>query len=253
MTSPHILYCGDTSLDSAAAYLAGLMTHWGWSFDYIPSDRPLVDEHLAGKHQLFIFSDFPATQASVEVQEKVLQQVRDGAGLLMIGGWESFHGLGGDWGATPISNALPVEISTEDDRRNCDQTVLLRAADPDHASVAGLPWSTRPPAIGGFNQFQPKPGSLTVLEAVLLRASVDEASGEFRFSPEETQPLLVTGSEGDGRTTALATDVAPHWVGPMVDWGTSRVTAQADGAEAVEVGDLYAAFLRSLLEWTWGN
>ena len=32
-----ILYCGDTNLEGAASYLAGLMAHCGWAFDYVPS------------------------------------------------------------------------------------------------------------------------------------------------------------------------------------------------------------------------
>ena len=47
----------------------------------------------------------------------------------------------------------------------------------------------------------------------------------------------MVGEFGRGRTAALATDVAPHWVGPLVDWGVPRVAAQAPQANAVEVGD----------------
>jgi hypothetical protein len=56
-----------------------------------------------------------------------------------------------------------------------------------------------------------------------------------------------------GRTAALLTDVAPHWVGPFVDWGRPRVAAQAPEANAIEVGGDYAQFFRQLLEWTAGE
>jgi phosphoglycolate phosphatase-like HAD superfamily hydrolase len=36
-----ILYAGDTRLDGAAAYLAGVLTHAGLLFDYVASDEPL--------------------------------------------------------------------------------------------------------------------------------------------------------------------------------------------------------------------
>ena len=55
---------------------------------------------------------------------------------------------------------------------------------------------------------------------------------------------------GRGRTAALATDVAPHWVGGLVDWGSRRVTAQAPRGEMIEVGQHYATFLTRLVEWT---
>ena len=53
-----------------------------------------------------------------------------------------------------------------------------------------------------------------------------------------------------GRVAALATDVAPHWVGGLIDWGTGRVAAQAPAADTIEVGDLYAKFFRQLMAWT---
>ena len=69
----------------------------------------------------------------------------------------------------------------------------------------------------------------------------------------------MVGSYGEGNTAALATDLAPHWVGPLVDWGTEnhpvpsgdgRVATQAKGAEGVEVGCLYAQLVYQLLAWT---
>lgn len=248
MNQPRILYCGDTSLDGAAAYLAGLMTSWGWDFTYVPSDQRLSDSELEAEYSLFIFSDYPAAQAESSLQGRIVERVQGGAGLLMIGGWESYHGIGGNWNGTPVANALPVEISNEDDRRNCDQPVFVQPTGVAHPISDGLPWSERPPLIGGFNQFSPKAGGQTLLQSMRFEASF--AGATPCLEPSSTAPLLVTGSHGDGRTAALATDVAPHWIGPMVDWGTERITAGADGAGDVEVGNLYAAFFKNLLSWT---
>lgn len=147
-----ILYCGDTELSGAASYLAGLMTANGWSFDYVPSDRPLSEETLGTGRKLFIVSDYPAAQMPTSVQAALAEQVTAGAGLLMIGGWESFHGLGGDWDGSPVGGALPVRIGDVDDRVNFPQSAFLSAAAPDHPTIAGLPWSSTPPAIGGMNR-----------------------------------------------------------------------------------------------------
>lgn len=250
MSQPRVLYCGDTSIDSAAAYLAGLMTDWGWEFDYVPGDRPLSARDIPSDAGLFVVSDYPSGQADAEVQKQILQRVADGAGLLMIGGWESFQGQGGHWDGTLLADALPVEISSDDDRRNCDQPVFVRPTVASHAITRNLPWSERPPLIGGFNVFDPKANSETLLEAVIFDAKLTDSS--LSLQQRATSPLLVTGSHGSGRTVALATDVAPHWIGPMVDWGTERVTACAAGAEAIEVGNLYAVFFRNLLSWTAG-
>ena len=36
--------------------------------------------------------------------------VRGGSGLLMIGGWESFHGRLGEYQGSPLAEVLPVVI-----------------------------------------------------------------------------------------------------------------------------------------------
>lgn len=243
-----ILYLGDTHLKDAAAYLAGLLHHFGWEFDYLPSDSRPTASHWEQDYGLFILSDYPAANLSAADHQAILDRVAKGAGLLMIGGWESFHGMGGDWNGTPIGNALPVEIADADDRRNCDQPVLVRRT-MDHPITKDLPWEERPPVIGGFNQVQPKSEAQVLLEACVFDA---KRTGEeqFLFQPAERHPLLAVGTFQKGKTAALMTDAAPHWVGPLVDWGTPRVSAQAPHANAVEVGGHYTQFLRQLLEWT---
>ncbi len=245
MASP-VLYLGDTSLQTAAAYLGGLICLRGWSFDYVPSDVSATPDLFASPRSLFILSDYPAARLDPDLQHRLIEQVRGGAGLLMLGGWESFHGCGGDWDKSLLAEALPVEIGGEDDRVNCDQPALLRPR-TEHPVLAGLPWQTRPPAIGGLNRFRPRSDATVLLEAQHFSVRAD--SGGFRFEPGGTDTVLVVGRHGQGRTGALATDVAPHWVGGLVDWGTGRVSARAPGAEAVEVGDAYARFFQQLLAW----
>jgi uncharacterized membrane protein len=242
-----MLYLGDTSRTTAAAYLLSLLAHWDWECDYVPSDRPLDASLLASARSLFVVSDYPSSQISDELQHQIVNQVSHGAGLLMVGGWESFHGLDGDWDGTPVGEILPVAIGSSDDRVNCDHPVLLRKVSA-HPSVDGLPWSERPPLIGGFNRVTVKPDAQVVLEAVHFAVTQDK--GSFHFTPQsDADPLLVVGLHGAGRTAALMTDVAPHWVGPLVDWGPQRVHAKAGAGVEAEVGNLYAAFLRQLLSW----
>ncbi len=241
-----ILYCGDTDLTSAAAYLAGVMTHAGMTFDYVPSNVPLDAALLEVPRSLIILSDYPAAMIPLELQDHVIDHVEDGAGLLMIGGWESFRGSGGNWNDTLIGDALPVEIAKEDDRINFDQGAYLREA---LASVptAGLPWRERSPLIGGMNRFHAKPDTRTVLEALPLLSRFD-AENNLEMTTMAAIPALVLGQCELGKTAAFASDVAPHWVGGMVDWGNERVTAQAVGAGAIEVGNWYALFWKQLLE-----
>lgn len=238
-----ILYCGDTSLTTAAQYLAGLMTAWGWKYRYIPSHQPLAKTDLDGVG-LVILSDYPAAQAATDLQHDLLELVSRGTGLLMIGGWESYHGVGGDWDRTSIASALPVVMQSSDDRVNCDQPAMVRPT-ASHPAVDGLPWLERPTLIGGFNRFEPKPEATVLLQVDRLRPSFGK--GIWSVEVIATDPLLVVGKYGEGNTAALATDVAPHWVGGLVDWGKGRVSAQAPNADAIEVGDMYARFFKQLL------
>jgi len=242
-----ILYLGDTSLSGAAGYLAGIMTHWGYGFDYVASCDKLDADLVDCPRRLFVLSDYPAVMMDEQIQEKVIKQVADGAGLLMIGGWESFHGKDGHWNDTLIASALPVHIASQDDRVNYDQLALV-VKQQDHPITQNLPWSDRPPSIGGFNQIEPKPNQTVLLEVQRFKVKITQ--GNTGIVPKLVNPLLVTGTHHQGHTAALATDLAPHWVGPMVDWGDQRVTAQAQGAGQVEVGSAYAQFVRQLLAWT---
>jgi hypothetical protein len=245
-----ILYMGDTALSGAAAYLAGLMSSWGWRFDYVPSDEPLADHLPSVEPALYVFSDYPAARVDEATQRQIADRVARGAGLLMIGGWESFHGLGGAWDGTALSEALPVQIAAEDDRLNCDHPVFVRRV-TGHPIAGDLPFGERPPLIGGLNRVQARPGTTTILEA--RRFSARWAADTVQLTRAQTHPLLVAGVHGHGRTAALMTDLAPHWVGPFIDWGDERVTAKSPQSFEVEVGNLYAQFVRQLLEWTAGG
>jgi uncharacterized membrane protein len=65
----------------------------------------------------------------------------------------------------------------------------------------------------------------------------------FKSSVKEEHSLLVVHDHRNGRVLALTTDVAPHWVGGMVDWG-SRIRINGS-----ELGDNYIRFLHNVLNW----
>jgi len=248
--SPTVLYLGDTRLTEAAAYLAGVMTHAGLVYDYLPSDAPVPSDVLDRDYAAVIISDFPAANFGPAGLERLAQRVRAGLGLLMIGGWESFHGAGGLYQATPVAACLPVVISDADDRVNCAQPCLVESVS-SHPIVAGLPFSDESPGVGGYNRFAAKAGAQTVL--AVRRFRVRRRGGRFEFDPAvHPDPLLVVGQGEGGRVAAFASDVAPHWVGGLVDWGRSRVRASGPGAAAVEVGEFYARFFANLVRWTAG-
>ncbi|MFO1092983.1 MAG: glutamine amidotransferase [Planctomycetaceae bacterium] len=165
-----ILYLGDTALGGAAAYLAGVMTRAGLTFDYRPSDAALRADDIAAPHALYVLSDYAAKMIAPTLQERIVENVARGAGLLMLGGWETYCGLGGDWTGTPIAQVLPVEIATTDDRRNCDDGARpLRARAASGRRQASRRGQT--PIIGGFNEVRAKPNGELLLTARRFRAT----------------------------------------------------------------------------------
>ncbi len=128
------------------------------------------------------------------------QYVREGGGLLMIGGYFSFAGIDGKarYHGTPVEDALPVTISAIDDRAERPEGVLPVVRGAGHPVLAGVPdgW----PALLGYNQLVAKPS------AEVLALCGDD-------------PLLVVGGHGSGRSAAFASDCAPHWCPPgFMDW-----------------------------------
>ena len=241
-----ILYAGDTSLTTAACYLAGILTHYGEKFDYIPSDKPIASAlDNADKYDLFIISDYPAENFTQQDFQRICDAVRAGAGLLMIGGWESFHGLLGEYNDTPLAEILPVMIQSSDDRVQSHKPWAMIPV-KNHPIFDELDFAN-PPIVGGFNRISPKPDATELMQLQQLNVEVTPAGATA--APGETASLLTVGEFGSGKVAALATDVAPHWVGTFVDWGTPRVSAHAPGAEAVEIGSLYAKFFHNLISW----
>lgn len=210
-------------------------------------------DRLDSSRELLILSDYPSIVFDVGCQRKTVELIEKGCALLMIGGWESFHGFGGNWDGSPLGNVLPVEIQTVDDRINFPQSAFLLPT-CDHKITSNLPWQECPPAIGGMNRVRVKPSATVLLQAhsFLVSNSLSQGqtgSTDWSFVTRETFPALVVGQNGLGRTAAFLSDVAPHWVGGFVDWGHDRVAAQAPNAGAIEVGHLYALFWRQLLQW----
>jgi uncharacterized membrane protein len=248
MSERKLLYLGDTSLREAASYLAGVMSHFSIRFDYLPSDVPPSSAMLEQDYRAFVISDYPARNFPGGQLDLIVERVRAGAGLVMIGGWESFTGFGGDYQKTVLCEALPVLMQAEDDRVNCAQPCLV-AKVRDHPVVQGLPFDDVAPGIGGFNRILAKPEAVEILSS--RRYQVHRRARDFEFeAAPQSDPLLVAGTFGKGRVAAFASDAAPHWVGGLVDWGDGRVTACAEGSNPIEVGNWYARFFGQLLAWT---
>jgi hypothetical protein len=260
-----ICYLGDDHLQGAAGYLAGILTHFGIAFDYVPSAESPPASFSDTHYAAYVISDYPAARLGNERMEFLANRVEEGTGLVMIGGWESFYGKAGEYHQSPLAAILPIAMQSCDDRRNSAQPCLVEKL-LDHEILGGLPWD-EPPTIGGYNLISAKPDAETLLAAVRFSVVRTETVKSFRlagkdtpsfsivpggeshkFSPVGTAPLLVVGQHGAGHTAALATDVAPHWVGGFVDWGDARIVQEIGGG-TIEVGNWYAQFFRNLIAW----
>lgn len=263
-----VCYLGDDYLDGPASYLAGIMTHFDIDFDYVPSADSPPDDLIQRDYGLYVLSDYPAAQWPTGMLTHLADAVREGASLAMFGGWESYYGLIGEYQRTALADVLPIVMADADDRRNFAQPCLIQCNEI-HPITDGLPWHT-PPGIGGLNAFTPKPTAKQLLTAIRFSVELVEEKGtgtfcrngsegashkrclspflQYQLTPEEQHPLLVVGTFGKGRTIALATDVAPHWVGGLVDWGDGRIVQEV-GDGFIDVGSWYAQFFAQLLRW----
>jgi hypothetical protein len=239
-----VLYIGDGTLQTGAGYLCGVLNANGVAFDHVETGERIDEKRLAPPWDALIISDYPAAGFTREALLRIAEDVGRGCGLLMIGGWNSFHGLNGLYEGSSLASVLPVEIEHRDDRVNWPYLCLM-SRNEDHEILAGLPFET-PPSIGGLNRVRVRRESRTLLSARFFQPRATGTT--WTIEPKETLPLLAVGSHGEGRTACYMTDVAPHWCGGSVDWGTQRVTCHA-GAVTVEVGSLYARFLTQLVRW----
>ena len=246
-----VLYLGDGSRNGAASYLAAVLSRAGIPFDHVASSEPLPEGALDRGLGAVVLSDYPARNFAAHQIEALCGAVRDGLGLVAVGGWASFVGRDGGFDRTPLADLLPVRLGARDDRMNTWAPCVVEPgpAHP-HEITAGLPLDGDLPCVTGFNAFESRRAEDVVLRVRRYRAS--KVAGRAAFEPLEAHPLLVTGEAVGGRIACFASDVAPHWVGSLVDWGAPRIAARADGFNPVEVGCHYAALFERMVRWARG-
>jgi uncharacterized membrane protein len=166
-------------------------------------DRGAVDdlEFAPGRYNAYILSDLPAAFLTAKQQRLLAESVRQGAGLMMLGGHASF-GDGG-WADTPLADILPVQIHPGDGQYEPDggikfvpnarglENYLLQvgASKTETARI----WDLMKPILG-TNRFSDVKKSANILA---------ETPGP---NPE---PLMVSMDVGKGRSIAYGGDT---WV-----------------------------------------
>ena len=231
-----ILYAGDSPAGGPANYLLAVLKSLKADFLHLPPSEILSLRFLKRPFDAILLSDFPAKNTPATSQKAIVDQVSKGSGLLMIGGWGSFSGPFGGWRGTQIEKLLPVRLLARDDRVNFPGGAFITLK-KKHSMFRGLSFKN-PPVICGLNQTRPREGS-----PVLLTAK--------RILDKKEFPLLTVDSHQ--RIAALATDLAPHWCGGMLDWGKVHLKLPVAQGISIEVGDRYVEFIASLIRWLVGR
>lgn len=205
-----------TSYNEGVGPLRAALQSGGFDVDYLPnhvaaSDFPGSAEELAG-YAAIILSDigsntlllhpdtFERSLPRPDRTEAIRRYVEAGGGLVMVGGYLTFGGIEGRarWAGTPVEAALPVTISRGDDRVEVPAGAVPDIEMPEHPIADGLPqpW----PALLGYNR-------------VIARADADVV---VRVGSD---PLIVAGEYGNGRSATFTSDCGPHWCPPpFVEW-----------------------------------
>ncbi len=204
-----------TSYHEGGTEMIATLRAAGWQVDYQPAhvaaDRfPDTAEALAA-YDGVILSDFGAntlllpdrtfarSEPSPNRLEALAAYVRQGGGLLMVGGYLTFQGIEGKaaYAGTPVDDVLPVALFHTDDRAERPEGVRPEVLVPDHPVMAGL---TDWPAFLGYNRAAPR------AEAEVLATLRGD-------------PFLALRTVGQGRTAVFASDCGPHWGPPaFLEW-----------------------------------
>ncbi len=231
---PAILYCGDDTLAQAARYLYGVLRYLGWQVRYLPSQRRLSVRHLSREYAAIILSDYPSRMIERTAWPVLTDKIRQGTGLLMIGGWGSFHGYDGNYERTPLAGILPVRCLNSDDRVNAMQGAVII---PEKMALRNSP------IIFGYNKVKIKPGVQTLLSVRQLKIDLPRIHLQGK-----KDPLLVTGNYGAGRIVCFMSDLAPHWAGGLPDWGRSKVRFPGAQGHYMELGAAYIHLINNLIK-----
>jgi len=246
-----ILYCGDSPAGGPANYLLAILRSMKAEYTHLSPAEPLSPDLLKKRYDAVILSDFSCEKVSNASQKALVHQVAGGTGMLMVGGWGSFSGPFAGLRGSILEEILPVHCLDRDDRVNFPGGALA-TLHKKHPAIGKLTFKSVP-AICGLNQLIVKPRSVQILSAHPI-TNQKKTDGKYAVKLEKkSYPLLVADANPQRRVAALATDLAPHWCGGWVDWGTRPMQLPVNDKIRVEVGNQYVEFVSSLLFWLSGQ
>ncbi|CAN5766483.1 glutamine amidotransferase [soil metagenome] len=217
-----------TAYGEGHQWLSSSLRGAGFEVEHLPNH--LANERFPGsaeelsQYEVVMLSDIgsntlllhPDTFVKSEKRPNRLDAIREyvwqGGGFVMVGGYLSSQGIEAKarYAGTAVETALPVTLLTGDDRVEVPQGESISVKLPDHPIVAGLDGQW--PELLGYNKVMAKPDA----DLVALAGS---------------DPLIVAGHYGSGRSVAFSSDCGPHWAPPeFVEWpGYARLWPQLVG------------------------
>lgn len=187
--------------------------------DYVPFDPRHPEDRAAdlderfrpGKYEVYILGDVPASAFTPEQLKNLAEAVSRGAGLIMLGGEQSF-GPGG-YAETPLAEVLPIGMDRlERQPPNAPPAQDLHLPGP----LAMLPTAQARRHFSLLLAANPQES----LEIWKRLPPLDEANRFRSLKPDaqvlaatpQNQPLLVAHTYGNGRVMAFAGDSTWRWV-----------------------------------------
>lgn len=167
----------------------------------IPSDAETIN-----MFDVFIFGDLDASYVRPPQQELIVKRVREGGGLLMLGG---YHSLGpGGWAGTPVGEILPVQLGSRDIGQMT--TPFLPTLTPEGA---------RSPIFSGIAGFFPtqnaaaKMAGLPPLDGCTRVGAARPGATVLATYPAGSgpMPVLATQRVDKGRTAVFCGDTTRKW------------------------------------------
>jgi uncharacterized membrane protein len=164
------------------------------------------DAETIGKFDVFIFGDLDSSYIRPEQQELIVKHVREGAGLIMLGG---YHSLGpGGYAGSPLGQALPVVVGNREIGQATEAFLPRLTPDgarhPIFANIAGFfPTEQGPEKMAGL----PMLDGCTKVETARPGATVlAKLSGE-----KSAMPVLAVQPLDKGRTAVFTGDTTRKW------------------------------------------
>ncbi len=173
----------------------------GLNLSGLPADAATLE-----KFDVILLGDLDSTAWKPGVLDLVVKRVRDGAGLVALGGYRSL-GSGG-YGSTALQAVLPVLTGDRDVGQITDPFLpVLTPAGRDHPIFANIarffPTSSAPPQAAGL---PPLDGCVRVKEAKPGASVLAVHPGEGG-----KMPVLAVSPAGKGRTAIFTGDTTRNW------------------------------------------